>query len=599
MFVDRYQRRLQRGFHLLLSAGLLGATLLTSCIEPRNFETEPVASTPDAGGLSGPATTSAANSGSGAPNQSSSLSASLSGGNSAGPATSSVSSSASTDGSGETDSGVASCEATAQGCSTSNPDAGATGPVGTGLSTAGTGSPSTSAVVVSTGVISTAGTSSTGVSSASPTSTVPAASSSVGSTPPALLASDTTSVNLNLLEVGTTSATTTWKIENRGGSASGVPTLTNNRPSEIVVSSNTCTAALAPGASCNISFGFNPASGGNRSGTLTLAAAQSGSVALAVTAVGGYRVTVTVVGGATGTSVTSSPAGINCGSTCTALMSGSVTLSATTTNGSNMLHTGWSGSNISCKGPARDCLISATQAHSITVRFAPLTQNLVFATSALVALNKGSAAAFDADCNAAATAAGINNSAGTDYIALVSDANSTLRTRLGSTARGWVRRDGAPFADTQASLFTEQKVYNAILFDEFGRPLSRTLAITGATVSGTAHSNRCANWTNNTSAENWRGGTTTGGPEAWLSGSLGGCDSQMGVLCMGKSRTAALTFTPATGRRIWLTKASFLFSGTPDQMCQADRPSGVACTYRHHDANGGVRVRRGSHLRAT
>ena len=89
----------------------------------------------------------------------------------------------------------------------------------------------------------------------------------------------------------------------------------------------------------------------------------------------------------------------------------------------------------------------------MTATFVPLTANLIFVTSATFAPNRGSAAAYDSVCNTAATAAGVNDAAGGAYTAVTSDATTTVRSRLGAAANGWVRMDGAPFADTQAALF--------------------------------------------------------------------------------------------------------------------------------------------------
>jgi len=396
----------------------------------------------------------------------------------------------------------------------------------------------------------------------------------------ARLASDIRTLNLNTVEVSKTSSSATWKIENRGGSPTGVPTLTNGNEDEVVVSSNTCTSAIPPGGSCNVALGLRPSGGGSRNGTLTLAASPGGSVTLGVQGAGGYRVTVSVVGGTSGTTVTSTPAGIECGSTCTALMSGDVTLSASTKNGSNMLHTGWAGDATNCgAAPARDCKLSASQSSSVTVRFAPLNHNLIFATNTLLQFDKGSAAAYDEDCNAAATTAGINNAAGNDYVAAVSDSVSTLRTRLGNSARGWIRRDGAPFADTQAALFTSDVVWNPILFDEYGRRGPSKYAFTGSTSTGAAHQWSCENWTTTTSTPQWNGGSIFGGPSVWLAGISGSCQNDgRSVICMGRGRSTQVSLTPATGRRVWLTTTAFALDGTatPDQKCQAERPAGVA-----------------------
>ena len=475
---------------------------------------------------------------------------------------------------GGTDGGTPACEDTPAGCGPS-PNAGAGGEGEPGA--AGSGGRG-GAGGASTGGASTGG-ASTGRGGAGGASGGTGAGGSAGA---AMLASATASVNLNTVEVGTTSSpATTWKIENRGGSPTGVPMLANSNSGELVVSSNTCTAAIPAGGSCNITVSFRPGGAGSRTGALTLAANPGGSVGLDVSGVGGYRVTISMVGATNGATVTSNPAGINCSASCTALMSGVVTLSANTKNGSNMLHTAWGGDATNCaSAPYRDCMINANAAPSVTVRFSPLNNNIIFATSTLFPVNKGSASAYDADCNAAATAAGINNTAGNDYVAVMSDSASTLRTRLGNTARGWITRDGSPFADTQAALFTNNVVWNPIRFNELGRRAGAKYAFTGTTSTGAAHEWTCENWTVNTGGgPQWYGGSITGGPEVWSSGASASCaNNSNAILCMGKGRSTQVTFTPATGRRIWLTNTAFALTGTttPDQKCQSERPAGVA-----------------------
>ena len=68
----------------------------------------------------------------------------------------------------------------------------------------------------------------------------------------------------------------------------------------------------------------------------------------------------------------------------------------------------------------------------------------------------------DAKCNDAATAGGLPG----EYRAWLSTAAIYARDRLAG-ARGWVRRDGSPFADTVDDLVAG-KIFNPPLLDEFG-----------------------------------------------------------------------------------------------------------------------------------
>lgn len=78
-----------------------------------------------------------------------------------------------------------------------------------------------------------------------------------------------------------------------------------------------------------------------------------------------YTLTVTKSGTGAGT-VTSSPAGINCGSTCAANYVNGTSVTLTATAGSGSTFAGWSGSGCSGTG---NCTVSMTQARSVTATF--------------------------------------------------------------------------------------------------------------------------------------------------------------------------------------------------------------------------------------
>jgi hypothetical protein len=88
------------------------------------------------------------------------------------------------------------------------------------------------------------------------------------------------------LVVNATSDPVTWTVTNGGDVPTGMPTLTNGDPAEVLVGSNNCTVALAGGASCTIVVSFSPAAAGPRSGVLTLAASPGGSVTFTASANG-------------------------------------------------------------------------------------------------------------------------------------------------------------------------------------------------------------------------------------------------------------------------------------------------------------------------
>jgi Divergent InlB B-repeat domain len=114
---------------------------------------------------------------------------------------------------------------------------------------------------------------------------------------------------------------------------------------------------------------------------------------------GGLSLTVATSGSGTGT-VSSSPAGINCGTSCTAgFPNGSqVTLSAVPST--NATFSGWSGD---CSGTAPTCTVTMTSARSTTATFALATYPLSVARSG-TGLGTVTSAPSGIDCGVTCTA---------------------------------------------------------------------------------------------------------------------------------------------------------------------------------------------------
>ncbi|MGH7893978.1 MAG: InlB B-repeat-containing protein [Candidatus Binatia bacterium] len=128
------------------------------------------------------------------------------------------------------------------------------------------------------------------------------------------------------------------------------------------------TLSASPGASSTFS-GWSGGCAGTGSCTVTLTAATSVTATFAI-----QSVTLTVSKAGTGSgAVTSTPAGINCGTTCSSpFPSGtSVTLSASPTAGSTF--SGWSGGG--CAGTGT-CAVSPSAATTVTATFALQQVNL-------------------------------------------------------------------------------------------------------------------------------------------------------------------------------------------------------------------------------
>jgi len=302
---------------------------------------------------------------------------------------------------------------------------------------------------------------------------------------------------------------------------------------------------------------------------------RSEGVAVGDATIAGSSLTVIKTGSGGGT-VTSAPAGIQCGSVCSAsFATSSVVLSARTTNGSDSRFAGWGGA---CAGLGRDCTVAVTGATTVTARFEPIINNLVFVSSvSTFTTDLGSAAAYDGQCNQLATAAGINNMAGDAYIAWVSDTHSSAVSRVG-TAHGFVRLDGEPVGDDPAEMITSYRIYNPIDVDENGvTPSGGGTVLTGMDSSGNGTLDTdCNDWTTKSGTATGIAGSAADGPVIWYFWEGGPCQMLVGgIYCFMKTKTAALTISPATGRKVFLTNGPVAIGKFTDARCESDKPSGT------------------------
>ena len=393
-----------------------------------------------------------------------------------------------------------------------------------------------------------------------------------------------TEIDFGQIELGVATDPRPLLIRNDGSGSSGPVAIDNSVPA-LVVSSGTCGNPLDPGKTCTIMVAVRPDVPGVINTSFAVTANPGGRTTITVKADARVRLTVKTTG--TG-SVSSTKGDISCGSSCTTLLAGGdvVTLQAHTTNGSGFFFSGWSGAG--CSGPGRECTVTLAAATTVTATFTAMTRNLIFVTSGKFPQTLGSVAAYDAKCNDVATAAGINGVAGNSYIAFISDATSSAPARLG-TARGWVRMDGKPFADTQAALFTQNQVFNSIRFDENGvQPAAPVLSNTGAfydyaatkkVMYGSVAGFTCGNWTGGGSGDMAGAGNSEGGAVDWAIEQWILCD-ETSLTCMGRAQAAPVGPEVRTGKLIWVSAAPFIVGGgqTPDALCMAERPAGVAQT---------------------
>ena len=88
--------------------------------------------------------------------------------------------------------------------------------------------------------------------------------------------------------VGASSADKTFTVKNSGGAPTGVPSfaLSGADAQDFQTGSNTCTAALAAGATCTVSMRFSPTTSGAKTATLTVIASPGGSASTALSGIG-------------------------------------------------------------------------------------------------------------------------------------------------------------------------------------------------------------------------------------------------------------------------------------------------------------------------
>jgi uncharacterized repeat protein (TIGR02543 family) len=140
----------------------------------------------------------------------------------------------------------------------------------------------------------------------------------------------------------------------------------------------TCSGSFAAGASVTLTAAPAPGStfsgwGGACAGTPATQTTCTVTMDASKTAIATFSVlqsalSVTKAGNGTGT-VTSSPAGIDCGATCAASYNPDVTVTLTATAASGSFFAGWSGA---CTGTGT-CQVAMSQARTVTATFSPNT----------------------------------------------------------------------------------------------------------------------------------------------------------------------------------------------------------------------------------
>jgi Divergent InlB B-repeat domain/Lamin Tail Domain len=153
-------------------------------------------------------------------------------------------------------------------------------------------------------------------------------------------------------------------------SGSGSGTVTSSPPG--INCGSTCSEPLPDGTQVTLSASPNPGStfagwsGGGCSGTSTCTVTMSSAQTVTATFVNHLALTVRKAGAGSGT-VTSGPAGINCGPACSASYDGGTAIRLTATPAAGETFSGWSGGG--CSGTS-SCTVTMNSPQTVTATFA-------------------------------------------------------------------------------------------------------------------------------------------------------------------------------------------------------------------------------------
>ena len=389
-------------------------------------------------------------------------------------------------------------------------------------------------------------------------------------------------INFGKVPAGTQSSPRTVTLTNKSKVQLPAPSAVTVTGTGFILDTNECTSAIAPAGTCSVSVIFKPPSTGKfKHGRLTFedtAAKSPQKVKLmgvglkpspTATATASATPTATATATSTPTATATSTPTATATSTPTATRTATPTSTPTATATRTATPTP-TPTATATKTPTPTMTPTATPTATATPVF-----NVVFVTSQTYdgSINGAmSLTGADAQCAAAATAGGLPT--GT-YKAWLSTSTVDASSRLGS-ARGFIRVDGAPFAD-KISDITSGKILNSINLDENGSDVAFQNTWTATSAAGTLTGTACSDWTTNSNTSQGELGLSSGGPQLWTDTfGLTGCNSTRHLLCFDTSHTSALTVTPVSGRIAFISQGTFdTTSGATgaDTLCQNEATS--------------------------
>ena len=202
---------------------------------------------------------------------------------------------------------------------------------------------------------------------------------------------------------------------------------------------------------------------------------------------------------------------------------------------------GWTGP---CGGNF-DCELQADADLTVIAEFTP-TPNRVFITSTTITGDFGGIGGADAICATRAAAAGLSGT----FIAYLSDDAVAAPSRI-STSRGWIRTDGAPFADAPTG-FSSGSLLFPVRLDEYGNDLGAAQAWTGTNYGAITNANLCTNWTTADMAQNDTTNMVEFGFDMPQS-RVRACSQEHHLLCVETGRVVTVATRADTGKRAFVT----------------------------------------------
>lgn len=331
-------------------------------------------------------------------------------------------------------------------------------------------------------------------------------------------------------EVGTMTTTQIFTVTNTGQSDSGILNTSIADDSNFEVTGDGCHATiLGAEQSCAFAVRFVPTAIGSQGTSVTVTANPGGSVVASVTGTGQLRLTVTPAGSGTGR-VVSNPAGIDCGTTCSALFSQpNVTLTASAD--ATMTFSGWSGGG--CGGAAM-CPVTLSAATTVTATFtAP--DKVIFVSSTTHTGNMGGILTMDAHCQTLAANASLTGT----FKAWLSSSTSTVSARHTHSPGRFVLTNGTVVANGWSGLTSGTLLapINRTQTGAIGPAVTDSCNTirsvwTGTFASGTGSSQTCSDWTATTGTSGMMGNYVATDSSWSFACTTTGCNIARPIICV-------------------------------------------------------------------